>query len=57
MVQIRIPNNHEFKWSILSLTPNVSFKRKILEAYFIKTLNPVLNNQLTSDRFISIDKI
>ena len=42
-------NNHEFKWSILSLAPKVSFKRKILEAYFIKTLNPILNNQLNSD--------
>ena len=42
-------DNHEFKWSILSLAPKISFKRKILEAYFIKTLNPVLNNQLNSD--------
>ena len=29
-------DNHEFKRSILSLAPKVSFKRKILEAYFIK---------------------
>ena len=42
-------DNHEFKWSILSLAPKMSFKRKILEAYFIKTLNPILNNQLNSD--------
>ena len=42
-------NNHKFKWSILSLAPKISFKRKILEAYFIKTLNPILNNQLNSD--------
>ena len=26
-----------------------SFKRKILEAQFIKTLNPILNNHLSSD--------
>ena len=26
--------NHEFKWSIVSLAPKVSFKRKILEAFF-----------------------
>ena len=32
-------DNHEFKWSILSLAPKVSFKRKILEVYFIITLN------------------
>ena len=42
-------DNHKFKWSILSLAPKVSFKRKILEGYFIKTLNPILNNQLNSD--------
>ena len=42
-------DKHEFKWCILSLAPKVSFKRKILEAYFIKTLNPTLNNQLNSD--------
>ena len=42
-------DNHEFKWSILSLAPKVSFEMKILEAYFIKTLNPILNNQLNSD--------
>ena len=35
-------DNHEFKWSILSLAPKVSFKRKILEDYFIKTLNPAV---------------
>ena len=42
-------DNHEFKWSILSLAPKVSFKRKILKAYFITTLNPILNNQLISN--------
>ena len=41
--------NREFKWSILSLAPKISFKRKILEAYFIKTLNSVLNNPLNND--------
>ena len=25
-------DNHEFKWCILSLAPNVSLKRKILES-------------------------
>ena len=42
-------DSHEFKWSILSLAPKVSFKRKLLEVYFIKALNPILNNQLNSD--------
>ena len=36
--------NHGFKWSIFSSAPEVSFKRKIIEVYFIKTLNPILNN-------------
>ena len=27
-------DNHEFKWSVLSLAAKVSFKRKILEAFF-----------------------
>ena len=42
-------NKHEFKWSILSLAPKISFKGKILEASFIETLNPILNNQLNSE--------
>ena len=42
-------DNHEFKWSNLSLARKFSFKRNILEAYFIKLLNPLLNNQLNSD--------
>ena len=42
-------DNHEFKWSVLSLAPKVSFKSKILEPCFIKTLNPIFNNQLNSD--------
>ena len=42
-------DNPEFKWSILSLEPTTSFKRKILEAGFIKTLNPISTNQLNSD--------
>ena len=42
-------DNHEFKWSILSLAPKFSFKRKILEVYCIKTWNLILNNQLNND--------
>ena len=44
-------DNHEFKGSIFSLAPKVLFKTKILEVYFIKTLNPILNNQLNSDKW------
>ena len=41
-------DNHEFEWSVLSLAPKLSFKRKILEVCFIKTLNSIFNNQLNS---------
>ena len=41
--------SHEFQWYILSSAPRSTFKRKILEAYYIKQLNPTLNNQLDSD--------
>ena len=42
-------DNHEFSWSILSLPPKILFERKIFEAYFIKTFNLVLKNQLNTD--------
>ena len=33
----------------MSLANKFLFKKKILEAYFIKTLNPILNNHLNCD--------
>ena len=45
-------DSNEFKLSILSFAPKFSFKRKILEAYFIKALDPILSNQLQSDILI-----
>ena len=33
----------------MSLAKKFLFKKKILEAYFIKTLNPILDNQLNCD--------
>ena len=39
----------QFNWMILSRAPLHCLKRKILEAYFIKQLNPSLNDQLDSD--------
>ena len=46
-----IKNNagHKFDWMILSRAPSHRLKRKILEAYFIKQLNPSLNYQLDSE--------
>ena len=39
---------HQLNWMILSRAPSHRLKRKILEAYFIKQLNPSLNDQLGS---------
>ena len=36
---------HKFEWRIISKAPKDKIKRKILEAYFIKTNDPSLNNQ------------
>ena len=43
---------HKFDWIILSRTPSHRLKREILEAYFIKQLNPSLNDQLDSEILI-----
>ena len=40
---------HQFDWIILSRAPSHRLKRKILEAYFIKQLNPSLNDHLDSE--------
>ena len=40
---------HQFNWMILSRAPSHRLKRKILEAYFIKQLNPSFNDQLDSE--------
>ena len=40
---------HQFNWMILSRAPSHLLKRKTLEAYFIKKLNPSLNDQLDSE--------
>ena len=39
---------HQFDWMILPRAPWHNFERKILEAYFIKQLNPSLNDHLDS---------
>ena len=35
---------HEFNWSIIALAPNDTRKRRILEAFYIATCNPSLND-------------
>ena len=37
---------HKFDWMMLSRAPSHRLKRKIFEAFFIKQLNPPLNDQL-----------
>ena len=40
--------NHGFQWSILSIAPRDTFKRKILEAYFFNIMVPSLNSQMNN---------
>ena len=41
--------SHDFQWSVLSIAPRNTFKRKILAVYFIKIMEPSLNSQMNSD--------
>ena len=43
---------HKFDWMILSWAPLHCLKRRILEAFFIKQLNPSLNDKLDSEILI-----
>ena len=40
---------HQFNWKILSRAHSYRLKRKVLEDYFIKQLNPSVNDQLDSE--------
>ena len=41
--------SHDFHWSVLSVAPRNTFKRNILEAYFINIMVPSLNSQMNND--------
>ena len=41
--------DHEFRWFVLSRVSKKCLKRKTLEAYYIKTCQPTLNNQTNSE--------
>ena len=41
--------DHIFTWSIICNAPTNKFKRKIIEACYIATNKPTLNDQLDSD--------
>ena len=38
--------DHQFEWKVLTRAPEYTRKRKILEAFSIKSINPSLNEQL-----------
>ena len=40
---------HKFRWAIISKDPENFRKRRVLEASFIKTFCPTLNEQLDND--------
>ena len=40
---------HKFRWTIISKASENFRKRRVLEAYFIKTICPTLNEQLVND--------
>ena len=41
--------DHSFIWKAICNAPNRKLARKILEAYFIATMKPSLNDQIDSD--------
>ena len=41
--------DHSFTWKVICNAPNRKLARKILEAYFIATMKPSLNDKIDSD--------
>ena len=41
--------DHSFTWKVICNAHNRKLARKILEAYFIATMKPSLNDQIDSD--------
>ena len=41
--------SHEFQWSLLLIAPRNTFEQKILEAYFVKIMEPSLNSKMNCD--------
>ena len=39
---------HTFQWEILSSAPNDSYRRKVLEAFYVAKFKPSLNDQIKS---------
>ena len=49
MKHLRDNIDHSFTWKVICTAPNRKLARKILEAYFIATKKPSLNEQIDSD--------
>ena len=41
--------DHSFTWKVICNAPNRKLARKILEAYFIATMKPSLNDKIDSE--------
>ena len=41
--------DHQFEWKVLTRAPEYMRKRKILEAFLIKSISPSLNEQLDTE--------
>ena len=46
---LRDNTDHSFTWKVICNAHNRKLARKILEAYFIATMKPSLNDQIDSD--------
>ena len=44
--------DHQFEWKVLTRAPEYTRKRKILEAFLIKSINPFLNEQLDTELLV-----
>ena len=44
--------DHQFEWKSLTRAPEYTRKRKILEAFLIKSVNPFLNEQLDTELLV-----
>ena len=44
--------DHEFEWKVLTRAPEYTRKRKLLEAFLIKWINPSLNDQLDTELLV-----
>ena len=49
MKHLRDNTDHSFTWKVICNAPNRKLARKILEAYYIATMKPSLNDQINSD--------